>query len=178
MKKGFIRVSKNAEQLQQEIKKLNQHGVPSDSIFLERNLSLVLPQLEKGDTIVVCSLAHICTGMKDLLSIICEILKKGFESVDEYKLQISPEDTQIIDLLSSLNRFRQDIAGLRITEGLDKAINEGKKLGRPSGMTSQMAHKIKLAKHMYDMNQMSISQICRQLKLNQGSFYRYIKYNK
>lgn len=33
MKKGFIRVSKNAEQLQQEIKKLNQHGVPSDSIF-------------------------------------------------------------------------------------------------------------------------------------------------
>ena len=60
MKKGFIRVSKNAEQLQQEIKKLNQHGVPSDSIFLERNLSLVLPQLEKGDTIVVCSLAHIC----------------------------------------------------------------------------------------------------------------------
>ena len=29
MKKGFIRVSKNAEQLQQEIKKLNQHGVPS-----------------------------------------------------------------------------------------------------------------------------------------------------
>ena len=180
MKKGFIRVSKNAEQLQQEIKKLNQHGVPSDSIFLERNLSLVLPHLEKGDTIVVCSLAHICTGMKDLLSIICEILKKGigFESVDEYKLQISPEDTQIIDLLSSLNRFRQDIAGLRITEGLDKAINEGKKLGRPSGMTSQMAHKIKLAKHMYEMNQMSISQICRQLKLNQGSFYRYIKYNK
>ena len=168
MKKGFIRVSKNAEQLQHEIKKLNQHGVPSDSIFLERNLSLVLPQLEKGDTIVVCSLAHICTGMKDLLSIICEILKKGigFESVDEYKLQISPEDTQIIDLLSSLNRFRQDIAGLRITEGL------------PSGMTSQMAHKIKLAKHMYEMNQMSISQICRQLKLNQGSFYRYIKYNK
>ena len=56
MKKGFIRVSKNAEQLQQEIKKLNQHGVPSDSIFLERNLSLVLPQLEKGDTIVVCYL--------------------------------------------------------------------------------------------------------------------------
>ena len=180
MKKGFIRVSKNAEQLQQEIKKLNQHGVSSDYIYLERNFSLVLPQLEKGDTIVVCSLTHVCAGMKDLLSIICDILKKGvgFESVDEYKLQISPEDTHIIDLLSNLNRFRQDIAGLRITEGLGKAINEGKKLGRPSGMTPQMAHKIKLAKHMYEMTQMSISQICRQLKLNQGSFYRYIKYDK
>ena len=61
MKKGFIRVSKNAERLQQEIKKLNQHGVSSDYIYLERNFSLVLPQLEKGDTIVVCSLTHVCT---------------------------------------------------------------------------------------------------------------------
>ena len=178
MKKGFIKVSKNAEQLQQEIKNLNQHGVSSDFIYLERNFSLVLPLLEPGDTIVVCSLAHICKGMKDLLFTVCELVKKGisFESIDEYQLKISPEDSRIIDLLFNLNRFRQNIAGQRITEGLDKAINEGKKLGRPSGMTPQMAHKIKLAKQMYELNQMSISQICRQLKLNQGSFYRYIKY--
>ena len=177
MKKGFIKISQNAVSIQHDISRLNERGVATDSIFIEKKFQSVLTQLKKGDTIVVSSLQDICGGMKELLHLVEKLINEGIaiESADEYGIRITPDDPKTAALIKSLNRFRLDITAQNIRTGLNKAIDNGRKLGRPTGMTEEMNQKMKQAITLYQSTEMSIADICRRVDLNKSSFYHYIK---
>ena len=177
MKKGFIKISQNAVSIQHNISKLNERGVATDSIFIEKKFISILSQLEKGDTIVVSALQDICGGMKELLHLIEKLINAGIilESADEYNICINPDDTKTASLIKSLNLFRLNITAQNIQTGLNKAIDNGRRLGRPTGMTTEMSLKIKQAITLYQSTEMSIADICRRIDLNKSSFYHYIK---
>lgn len=177
MKKGFIKNSQNSVHIQRCIKRLNHEGVTTDSIFIEKKFSSLLPQLQKGDTIIVTSLADICEGMKELFRLLENLIDAGITlvTIDKHGFELNPGNKEMSALIKSINLFRINITGRNIRTGLRKAIKKGAKLGRPAGMTPDMRIKMKQAISLYQSSDMGVAEICRYIGLNKSSFYHYIK---
>ena len=177
MKKGFIKNSQNAVYIQQSIAQLNERGVATDSIIIEKKFNPVFSQLKKGDTIIVTSLQDVCAGMKELLHLLERLTDAGIAlvSIDEFGIELDPADEKMAALIRNINRFRINITARNIRTGLNKAIDKGAKLGRPVGMTPDMKAKMKRAVKLYQTSDMSTADICRHIGLNKSSFYHYIK---
>ncbi len=60
----------------------------------------------------------------------------------------------------------------RAADGLD----DGKTAGRPKGPHREIMHKLDFAFRMYNThNQMSVSEICKTVELNERTFYRHLE---
>ena len=194
MKIGYARVSttnKQNDSLENQIKILIENGADPDNIYQEKvtatstaqrtQLQDMIKHARKGDTIVVTKIDRLARSISDLNKIVSELNDKGV-SVEFLKEQMlfKADDTNSINrllfnILGSFAQFERDLIVERTSEGRDRALKEGKHMGRKG---SSSAKDIKKAIDMYnnrDTNKMSVADILRVTGVKKSTFYHELK---
>lgn len=194
MKIGYARVSttnKQNDSLENQIKILIKNGADPDNIYQEKvtatstakrtQLQDMIKHARKGDTIVVTKIDRLARSISDLNKIVSELNDKGV-SVEFLKEQMlfKADDTNSINrllfnILGSFAQFERDLIVERTSEGRNRALKEGKHMGRKG---SSSAKDIKKAIDMYNnrnTNKMSVADILRVTGVKKSTFYHELK---
>ncbi|NNM58551.1 MAG: recombinase family protein [Legionellales bacterium] len=181
---GYARVSTQDQDVQLQVNALRDAGCSSSLIFIDKisgvksqrpGLEKCLSHLVVGDTLLVWRLDRLGRSMSHLVNLIEELGEKGigFRSLCDGVIDTTTASGEFIfNIFSSLAQFERRLIQERTCAGLVAARARGRKGGRKK--LSSTDPKVIMAKSMHKNHGMSISDICRTLKISKASFYRYI----
>ena len=141
MKIGYARVSTQGQTLESQLEQLNNAGC--STIFSEKisgaaasnrpELHRLLKSLEPGAVVVVTRLDRLARSTIDLLTTIKQIADKQclFKSLaDPWCDTTTPGGRLMLTVLGGLAEFERELIKTRTTEGRERAIKAGIKMGR------------------------------------------------
>lgn len=149
---GYARVSTVGQTLDIQIKTLKEYGC--HRIYCEKasgadasriELHKLLSRLKEGQIVVVTRLDRLARSTFDLFSIVKVITEKNsqFYSISEPWTDTSTSTGRImLAALGGLADVERDLIRNRTSEGRARAIAQGKKMGRPSKITSAQRKEI------------------------------------
>lgn len=184
MKIGYARVStqdQNADLQFDALKAAGCENVYFDKISggtLDRpGFKEMLSFARSGDTIIVWKLDRLGRSLKNLVTIIQELVAKGisFQSLQENIDTTSPSGKLIFHIFASLAEFERDIIRERTNAGLSAARSRGRVGGRPKGISPQAEATSYAASALYKEGQLSTKQICQKLSISSRTLYKYLK---
>jgi DNA invertase Pin-like site-specific DNA recombinase len=134
---------------------------------LEKALSLLRP----GDTFVVWKLDCLGTSIKELLATMTILAEQGigFKSLTDNIDTTTSGGKQVYKTFAAL----QNVLKAKTTAGRRVARAKGRKGGRPKSLT---AEEVTLLRELYNNKDVSIPEICEQLKISKMTLYRYVKH--
>lgn len=187
MKFGYARVSTPSQNLNLQIDALVQHGC--DQIFQEHisatkknrpELDKLLAFVRKGDVIVIWKLDRLGRSVMDLIKIINQLREKEVElvSLQDHLDTTTPSGKLIFHMMAALAEFERDMISERTKAGLKAARARGRKGGRPPGMSKRLKGISPAVKAVYDSEQLTNKEICKQFNISVGTIYRCIAYAK
>ncbi|MEM9887238.1 MAG: recombinase family protein [Bacteroidota bacterium] len=185
MKFGYARVSTKQQELHLQTDALEKAGC--DEIFEEKitgttkerpKLQALLTQLRKDDVVVIYKLDRLSRSLKDLISIVEQIQKKGanFHSLTDNIETSSPTGKLTFHLFAALAEFERSIISQRTKAGLEAARARGRKGGRPKGLSKKAERTAILAESYYKEGELSIIQICEELNISKRTLYKYLRH--
>jgi DNA invertase Pin-like site-specific DNA recombinase len=135
-----------------------------------KGLEKALTSLRPADTLVVWKLERLETSIKDLMRTmtLLEEWGVGFKSLTDNIDTTVRGGKQVFRIFGGLRNVMRE----KTTAGLTAARVRGRKGGRPKTLS---AEEIKVALELYNNSDVSILEICRQLKISKVTLYRYIK---
>jgi putative DNA-invertase from lambdoid prophage Rac len=179
---GYGRVSKSEGCANNQLLELRNAGynIDDDYWFADVGISGKTPsgqraafqrlknQIRKGETLVVSKLDRLGRDAIDVLQTVKELGERGIKIV---VLQLGSTDLTssagklLLMMLSAVAEMERDMLVERTQAGLQRAIAEGKKLGRPSKTTLEQRSEIveKIG------NGLSISSIAREYGISRAS---------
>ena len=180
---GYMRVSTEGQSFESQKVLLSEFHC--DKIFYEKSsgvkprkeLNKLLGILKEGDSLVVTRLDRLGRTLKELLSIVEYLSRKGvhFISVID-KIDTS---TSIGRLFFHINaayaQFERERLVSRTKEGLAAARETGKKLGRRPGLTDSAKKKAEYAAALYKNTTHSISELCEIVEVSRATLYKYLR---
>ena len=180
---GYMRVSTEGQSFESQKVLLSEFHC--DKIFYEKSsgvkprkeLNKLLGILKVGDSLVVTRLDRLGRTLKELLSIVEYLSRKGvhFISVID-KIDTS---TSIGRLFFHINaayaQFERERLVSRTKEGLAAARETGKKLGRRPGLTDSAKKKAEYAAALYKNTTHSISELCEIVEVSRATLYKYLR---
>ena len=181
---GYARISTQEQDLKLQIDALVKAGCLRNMIFIDTisgakserpGLEKCLAALKKGDTLLVWRLDRLGRSMPHLVQLVEELGEKGigFRSLCDGAINTTTASGELIfNIFSSLAQFERRLIQERTRAGLEAARVRGIKGGRKK--ISPTDPKVLMAKKMNDKHGMSITDICKTLKISRASFYRYI----
>ena len=179
---GYARVSTGEQCLDRQLDALKAAGVKEENIFKEKmsgtkssrpRLNALLDIVETGDVVIVESLNRLGRSSSDLIALMQTFNDKGvvLQSLKE-KLDFSTVQGKFIaNFLALMAQFEREVIVERIREGLRSAKNRGKTGGRPP--TPQKT--IDKALQMYDMHNLTVSEICRACGISRPTLYKALR---
>ena len=174
-KKGFVKLGNDNLRIQQQIARLNGHGIATENIVIAKDCPKMIQSLKKGETMVICSLSDICKGVSSLLNTLQQFIKAEamLESLDETWLDMTA-GSHWQETIDGLHRFSRRMHSENTKQGLDKVKASGQTLGRPRGYSKQIQDKIQTCLVLYQSSMMSVREICEITKIHPRTFYRYM----
>ena len=181
---GYARVSTQDQELELQIDALEKAGCEKSQIFVDKisgsksqrpGLDKCLAELTSGDTLLVWRLDRLGRSMPHLVSLVEDLRIKGigFKSICDGVIDTTTASGELIfNIFSSLAQFERRLIQERTKAGLDAARARGRLGGRKKIESTNP--KVLTAKKMHKDHGMSISDICKILKISRASFYRYI----
>lgn len=180
MKFGYARVSKNEQNLDVQLQKLQAAGC--DEIFQEKisgakndrpQLTALLSKLRAGDTLCVVRLDRLGRRMMKLIELISDFKTKGieFSSLENNLDTSTPIGMLLFNICAAFSEMERELIRERVKAGLDAAQQQGRKGGRPKALTSDKAETIKALR---EASKMSVKQICATIGVSRSVFYRCI----
>ncbi|ETT94111.1 TPA: recombinase family protein [Enterococcus faecalis] len=167
---GYIRTSKNNQNLGVEVQKeaLNRYAI--DSFFVEqvsgrkenrKELNKVLNILEAGDTLIIYKIDRLGRSTKQLVNIMSELQEKGINliSIKENIDTSTPMGKVIFTILSAIAELEADYISERTKEALAVLKDNGVQLGN-KGLDQRTIHKIKKLYVETDLTQKEIAEKC------------------
>jgi DNA invertase Pin-like site-specific DNA recombinase len=109
-------------------------GAKTDRAQLRR----LLDQLEADDVLMVTRLDRLARSTRDLLNILATITgkKAGFKSLgDTWADTTTSHGRLMLTVLAGLAEFERDLIRARTGEGRARAVERGRKMGRPFKLT-------------------------------------------
>jgi DNA invertase Pin-like site-specific DNA recombinase len=185
MKIGYARVSTKEQNLSMQIDALEKEGCKR--IFQEKiggakadrpQLRKMIEQLREGDVIITWKLDRLGRSLRDLVNLINEIQDKGagLKSLNDSIDTTTPQGKLTFHLFASLAEFERDIIRERTKAGLEAARARGRKGGRPKGLSKEAQDKAIVAETLYKQGKMSVTEICKHLKIARSTLYKYLRY--
>lgn len=177
---GYARVSTADQTPDLQIDALKSAG--AHRIFVETasgaktdrpELAAALDYLRPGDTLAVWKLDRLARSIRQLIDTI-EALDRagcGFRSLTEAIDTISPTGKLLFHIFGALTEFERSIIRERTVAGLAAAKDRGRRGGRPRKMSEVT---ISAAKAMIRDGSMTIKEIAEQLRISDGTLYKYI----
>jgi DNA invertase Pin-like site-specific DNA recombinase len=180
---GYARVSTKEQNLDRQLKQLNDSGC--DKIFEEKisgatterpELQNMLSVLQPGDKIIVSDLTRISRSSKDLFELI-EIIKEKGASLKSLKdtwfdmTEDNPYSTFLLTVMAGVNQLEKDITRMRQKEGIAIAKDKGRYVGRAKKYHDKhagMNHAIEL----YQEGRHTIKEISEITNVSKSALYR------
>lgn len=173
MIRGYFKMEPGKNNAQEKITALIDAGATSGNIFFEaagfKELNRMLGTLRKGDMLVVPRAADVCRTKTELAELIEKLEKKGaaLRSLDEPWLDFNaakePKNTTAARTSNGTGIFSAHMP-------------DAKSAGRPKGPRREIMQKLSFAFRMYHTaSHLSVSEICKTVKLNERTFYRHLE---
>src|SRR5580692_2145338 len=145
MKYGYARVSTDGQSVDAQVRQLTKAGckkvfreVASGAKTDRAQLRRLLGQLEAGDVVTVTRLDRLARSTRDLLNTLAAITerKAGFRSLgDAWADTTSAHGRLMLTVLGGLAEFERDLIRARSSDGRERAVARGVKMGRKPKLT-------------------------------------------
>lgn len=179
---GYARVSTEEQCLDRQIDALKAAGVKEENIFKEKmtgtkasrpKLNALLEVVQEGDTVIVEALNRLGRSSSDLLVLMKAFNDKGvvLKSLKENLNFSTPTGVMMSQLFAILAEFERSVIVERVREGVAAARARGRVGGRPS--TPQKT--IDKALQMYDVRNLTVSEICRACGISRPTLYKALR---
>lgn len=171
MKRGFIRQILSAKELYQRMELFADAGVDVEKITIDDNFEAFSKTVVSGDTVVVDSYCVAFNSLDGFLAVVVALASRGVavESLLEPGLRI---DADNVELFRSLEKLGVLLRKNMTQKGIDKAVLNGKKLGRPIGST-KVHNKVVNVEKLCSKMDLSVAEACRRTGCNPRTYYRY-----
>jgi DNA invertase Pin-like site-specific DNA recombinase len=135
-----------------------------------KGLDKALSTLRPDDTLVVWKLDRLGSSIKELLATMTFLAEQGigFKSLTDNIDTTIRGGQQVFRIFGALRAVMRE----KTKPGLRAARAKGRKGGRPKSLT---AEEVKLLQELYNNPDISVPEICEQLKISKTTLYRYVK---
>ncbi|WP_245547519.1 recombinase family protein [Nocardia brevicatena] len=108
-------------------------------------LAACLDYLRAGDTLVVASLDRLGRSLRDLITIVANLRRRGigFRSLHEALDTTTPGGRLVFHVFAALAEFIRELIVYGTHEGLAAARARGQRLGRPPAMTDEQVRQVR-----------------------------------
>lgn len=153
MKIGYARVSTDGQSLESQLEQLENVGC--SKIFSEKisgarsdraELAKTMARLEAGDILIVTRLDRLARSTRDLLNVLDVVSKRnaGFKSLaDVWADTTTAHGRLIITVLAGLAEFERELIKARTSEGRERAIKAGIKMGRKPKLSAHQKTEVR-----------------------------------
>lgn len=181
MKFGYARVSKNDQNLDVQVQKLQAAGC--DEIYMEKisgakddrkELTRLMDKLRKGDTICVVRLDRLGRRMAKLIELINGFKEQevNFVSLENNIDTTTPIGMVLFSMCAAFSEMERELIRERVKAGIDAAHKKGRKGGRPIALTTT---KLATLKSLKKNDNFSVKQICELVGITRSVYYRALK---
>lgn len=179
---GYARVSTTGQCLDRQIDALTAAGVKEKNIYREKmsgtksnrpKLNALLETVEKGDTVVIESLNRLGRSSSDLINLMQTFADKGvvLKSLKEQLDFSTPQGKLMTHLFALMAEFERAVIVDRVRAGVQSAKERGRVGGRPP-VNQKVLDK---ALTMYDMHNLTVSEICRACGISRPTLYKALR---
>jgi DNA invertase Pin-like site-specific DNA recombinase len=182
MKIGYARVSTQDQSLDLQTDELKRAGC--QQIFQEKvssakerpQLTKMLEQLRKGDTVTVYKLDRLGRSLRELVNLIAQMQEMGIEfvSLKDSIDTSTPQGRFFLNIFASLAEFERDIIRERTNAGLAAARARGRLGGRKKGLSKEAIKKAETAVILYKDNR-TAEEIAGIIGVGRATVYRYLE---
>ena len=174
---GYARVSSVGQSLDIQIEKLESYGCTN--IYQEKisGVDQNRPELircldyvrDSNDTLVITRLDRMARSTLHLGYVIKQLKDKGvnFVVIDQNIDTTTSFGMLTFNILSSVAEFENEIRKERQKEGIQKALKEGKKFGRPRKVTTKIIEQV-----LEDSKTKTVSQVLKSNNISQRTYYK------
>src|SRR3974390_3428148 len=153
---GYARVSTDGQSVVAQVKQLRSVG--ADKVFRETasgaqsdraQLRRLVSRLANGDVLMVTRLDRLARSTRDLLNTLAAITdqKAGFRSLaDAWADTTTSHGRLMLTVLGGLAEFERDLIRARTSEGRERAVARGVKMGRPPKLTPHQRREARRAR--------------------------------
>lgn len=174
---GYARVSTKDQSLDIQTNKLKEYGCTkvfsekvSGTIQNRPELTKCLSYIREGDILVITKLDRMARSALHLGQIVDRLKADdiNFIVIDQNIDTSNPQGKLMFHMLSAFSEFENDLRKERQKEGIQKAIADGKKFGRPSKITKETIIHVKESIE----KKISVSRIKTYHDISQVTYYR------
>lgn len=175
---GYSRCSARGQNHESQIDALEKAGC--ERIFVETasgtrsdrpQLTELLQFARSGDTVCVLRLDRLARDVRQILDLVEQFTRRdiGLKSLSEAIDSTTPSGRLAVHTLAALGQYEVEQKRLACEAGRKAAIARGRLGGRPKSMDET---KFKIAKALMADNQLSMSEIARQIGVAPSTLYR------
>lgn len=186
MRIGYARVSTRDQNLELQIEALQKSGC--EKIFQEKKsavkerpeLERMIGHLRSGDVVVVWKLDRLGRSLKHLVDLITDFKEKEiqFISLNDNIDTTTIQGRLTFNIFASFAEFERELIRERTIAGLNAAREKGRVGGRKKGISKEAQKTAYAALYLSDNNELSVSDIIKQLGISKATYYRYLKFAK
>lgn len=176
---GYARVSTEGQYLDRQIDQLTAAGVDKGNIYTEKmtgaksnrpKLKALLEVIEQGDIVYIESLNRLGRSSADLISLMQTLADEGVTLISlKENLDFSSAAGKMI--AQFLAEFERATIVERVKEGVAAARARGRIGGRPA----TPAKVLDKALQMYDMHNLTVTEICRACGISRPTLYKALR---
>ena len=181
-KVGYVRVSSVDQNIGRQLE-----GIDVDRIFVDKasgkntvrpKFQEMLSYVREGDMIVVHSMDRFARRLKDLVTEVDQLIKRGIaiQFVKEnitFTAQATPMDNLMLQLMGAFAQFEREIILERQKEGIKLAAAQGKYKGRVHKLNPDQAQALRQA---WDEKKYSSKvELAKAFGISRQAVYRYLQ---
>ena len=181
-KVGYVRVSSIDQNIGRQLE-----GIEVDRIFVDKasgkntarpKFQEMLSYVREGDTIIVHSMDRFARSLKDLVTEVDQLVKRGvaIQFVKEnitFTAQATPMDNLMLQLMGAFAQFEREIILERQKEGIKIAAAQGKYKGRVHKLNQEQAEALRHA--WKEGKYPSKVDLAKAFGISRQAVYRYLK---
>ncbi|WP_429016488.1 recombinase family protein [Aeromonas veronii] len=176
---GYARVSSVGQSLDVQLDKLAEAG--AEKVYQEKmsgksakdrqQLQAMLGYVREGDTVVITKLDRLGRSLADLLAIVEKLEAKGvtLRVLDQTFDTGSAQGRLMLSMLGAFAEFELELRKERQMDGIAKAKEQGKHLGRPKELDEEKV------KERLKVGDLSPAGVAKELGIGRSTAYRIAK---
>lgn len=179
---GYARVSTEEQCLDRQVDQLRKIGIDEENIYKEKmsgtksnrpKLKALISAVEEGDVVYIESLNRLGRSSADLISLMQTFNNMNVTLISlKENLDFSTAAGKMIaQFLAILAEFERNCIVERVNKGLAAARARGRVGGRPKTPDKIIDKALK----MYDLHNLTVSEICRACGISRPTLYKALR---
>lgn len=171
MKRGYIGKVDSAKEVQKQIELYQKCGISLDNVAINVDFDAFISSVSCGDTVIVSSYVGIFASLDSYLKMATELIERNIviESLQEPDIVVDKCNSVFVSQLNALNHRLRSTTSIKC---INKLKDEGRKIGRPLGSSSESLKKVSQVEKLLKDSNMSVVNACKITGCNLKTYYR------